>query len=106
MRSGVVGTAAVGIDGWGQAMRTKAGCIVEVHGDTDADIAQRVYRAIHGHDPQRLDARYELGPVDVFPAFLVAELLSSWLHGALPLGFDRELRHVSPGEQRRYELLA
>jgi hypothetical protein len=76
--------------------------IVEVHDGTAADWAQRVYYGGPG-EFSKTDTADALS-IGKFRPMRAARVLWAWMHGALPEGYSRTLRHIDRDYRRRYGL--
>lgn len=85
---------------WGQSMRVPGGWIVEVHDGTVTDFAQRVFRGRPGEYLHKTSDR--LLHHELWSAMGAAEVLWSWMHGALPEGCSRTLDYLDEQQRRRY----
>ena len=102
---GILRSADPSIGRWGQTMHGPDLWIVEVHDGSAADFAQRAHRGGPGGYPaggHRGDGALD---IESFRPVEVALILWAWMHGGLPTGYARTLRHLSDGYRRRYGLL-
>ncbi len=105
-----IARSAAGGGRWGQVMNVASDhevstYIAEVHDGTPSDFAQRVFRGVRFSDyPESPAGPRDLHDFEVFGAPVVAEILWSFLHVGLPIGYLRTLRYLGPAERRRYGL--
>lgn len=81
---------------WCQTMRYPSGWVVDAHAGSPDDFAKRVYRGSPGSYP-RPSGRRPAFDFELWQPFAAADLMWTWLHGSLPEGCSRTMRHmISP----------
>ncbi len=91
---------------WCQTMRHPSGWVVDAHDGTANDFAMRVFRGAPGDYPKAAGRRPAYG-FELWQPWAAADVMWTWLHGNLPEGCSRTMRHmISPvldhglGQQR------
>lgn len=78
---------------WCQTMRHPGGWVVEAHDGTPEDWSQRVFRGSPGLYPEP-SGRRPAFDFELWQPLEAAGVMWSWLHGCLPEGCSRTMRHM------------
>ena len=81
---------------WCQTMRYPTGWVVDAHDGTPDDFAKRVFRGGPGDYPKP-SGRRPAFDFELWQPYAAADLMWSWLHGSLPEGCSRTMRHMISG---------
>lgn len=82
-----------GVRRWCQTMRHPSGWVVEAHDGTPDDFAKRVYRGAAGLYPKPTGKR-PAHDFELWQPIAAADVIWTWLHGSLPEGSARTMRHM------------
>ncbi|WP_126688338.1 hypothetical protein [Nocardioides ferulae] len=77
-------------------MRYPTGWVVDAHDGTPDGFAKRVYRGGPGDYPKP-SGRRPAFDFKLWQSYAAADLMWTWLHGSLPEGCSRTMRHMISG---------